>query len=205
MSLQRLSSEVEKAERWLINADPALGTLIQSGPAFDLRLFSKTPFEALVHAIIAQQLSVKAAAAIQQRVYALTQDNVTPEAFTHLTQQDFKQAGMSQAKINTLQQLIDFARTEKTTFDQLQHQSDQQVKQTVCQLKGIGPWTADIFLMFGLKRLDIFASGDLGLRKAVQSIKALKTLPSATECEQIASQWQPYRTIASWYLWRSLG
>ncbi|MBQ0725365.1 MAG: DNA-3-methyladenine glycosylase 2 family protein [Cycloclasticus sp.] len=205
MSLHSLSSEVEKAEYWLSKADPVLGAIIQSSPTFDLRPFSKQPFEALLHAIIAQQLSVKAAAAIQQRVHALTQGNVTPEAFVHVAQQDFKKAGMSQAKINTLQQLIEFTQTEKTTFDQLQQQSDQQVKKTLCQLKGIGPWTVDIFLMFGLKRLDIFASGDLGLRKAVQSIKGLKTLPSATECEKIAIQWQPYRTIASWYLWRTLG
>lgn len=205
MLFQALFNEVKKAERWLNQVDPELGHIIQNGPAFDIRPFSKQPFETLVHAIIAQQLSVKAATAIQQRVHALTQGNVTPEAFVHVAQQDFKKAGMSQAKINTLQQLIEFTQTEKTTFDQLQQQSDQQVKKTLCQLKGVGPWTVDIFLMFGLKRLDIFASGDLGLRKAVQSIKGLETLPSATECEKIAIQWQPYRTIASCHLWRTLG
>ena len=199
------ANSLKEAETWLSKTDPSLGQLIKNGSSLDVRPFSKQPFEALVHAVIAQQLSVKSANAIRQRVQALLPSNdTTPEAFSQIKPLQFKQAGLSQAKTNTVSGLIEFALNEKNTFNNLQRYPDQDVKQRLCQLKGIGPWTADIFLMFGLKRLDIFASGDLGLRKALQLLNELDTLPSPTECDAIAKKWQPYRTIAAWHLWRTV-
>tara|TARA_R110002074_G_scaffold170005_4_gene331993 strand:+ start:21304 stop:21924 length:621 start_codon:yes stop_codon:yes gene_type:complete len=205
VSLATFSASVKIAEVWLSKTDPSLGQLIKNGSALDYSPFNKQPFEALVHAVIAQQLSVKSAAAIRQRVEALLPPNdVTPEAFSLIKPEQLKQAGLSRAKTNALHVLIDFTLSEKNIFNNLHHYPDQDVKQRLCRLKGIGPWTADIFLMFGLKRLDIFASGDLGLRKAIQLFNELDALPSPAECDAIAEKWQPYRTIASWHLWRTI-
>lgn len=203
--MRGFANSIKEAEAWLSKTDPSLGQLIKNGSPLDARPFSKQPFEALVHAVIAQQLSVKSAAAIRQRVQALLPPNdVSAEAFSQVKPLQFKQAGLSQAKTNTVENLVVFALSEQNNFSNLQRYPDQDVKQRLCQLKGIGPWTADIFLMFGLKRLDIFASGDLGLRKAIQLLNELDTLPSPTECDAIAKKWQPYRTIAAWHLWRTV-
>jgi DNA-3-methyladenine glycosylase II len=196
---------IQQAERHLCVIDPALEQIIETGPAFSATPFQKQPFEALVHAIIAQQLSVKSASAIRQRVQALlSSENVSPLAYSQITLPDLKAAGMSQAKINTLQTLCDFALADASPFDELINDSDKDVKDCLCQLKGIGPWTVDIFLMFGLKRLDIFAAGDLGLRKAVKQLNKLEELPSPEETKKVAKKWQPYRTVAAWHLWRTV-
>ncbi|MEO1889366.1 MAG: hypothetical protein ABGX33_05570 [Cycloclasticus sp.] len=199
------SKQVEQAEYHLCSIDPALKQLIQTGPTFDTTPFKKQPFEALVHAIIAQQLSVKSASAIRNRVQALLPNrDVSPLAYSQITLPDLKIAGMSQAKIKTLQTLYEFALADASPFNELMSYSDKDVKDCLCQLKGIGPWTVDIFLMFGLKRLDIFAAGDLGLRKAIKLFNNLEQLPTPTEAGDIAKKWQPYRTVAAWHLWRTV-
>ena len=124
------------------------------------------------------------------------------ESFSNISPRALREAGLSQAKTNTVQRLIEFALDEQTSFQQFQQMPNQAVKQRLCEIKGIGPWTADIFLMFGLRRLDIFATGDLGLRKALQQLKQIDNLPSPSDCEQFAKKWQPYRSIAAWHLWR---
>jgi len=199
-----ITKTLKEAELWLSGNDPKIGKIIADGPSLGSDVFNKSPFEAIVHAVISQQLSVKSAAAIRKRVHALLpKGDVTPYAFSRLSMQQFKAAGLSDAKTRTIATLIEFA-TTNNNFDALHAQSDQDVKRVLCGLKGIGPWTADIFLMFGLKRLDIFASGDLGLRKAIQLYNELETLPSPAACDAIAKKWQPYRTIASWHLWRTV-
>jgi DNA-3-methyladenine glycosylase II len=202
--MQDITKTLKEAELWLSDNDPKLGEIIATAPALKSSAFKKTPFEALVHAVISQQLSVKSAAAIRKRVHALLpKDDVTPNAFSLISTEQFKSAGMSAAKTRTVETLIEFAITNNH-FDALNAQSNQDVKRTLCALKGIGPWTVDIFLMFGLKRLDIFAPGDLGLRKAIKLLLNLDQLPSATECNKISQRWQPYRTVAAWYLWRTV-
>ena len=202
--MRNLSKELKKAELFLSNNDPELGVIIKKGPPINSNTFNKEPFEALVHAVISQQLSVKSAMAIRQRVLGLLPANdVTPHAFSRISTEQFKSSGMSAAKICTVQALIEFA-TINNGFDALHAQTDQEVKHELCKLKGIGPWTADIFLMFGLKRLDIFAPGDLGLRKAIKLLLNLEELPSPDKCSTIARRWRPYRSIAAWHLWRAV-
>lgn len=199
-----ITKTLKEAELWLSDNDPKLGEIIADGPSLESGTFNKAPFETLVHAVISQQLSVKSATAIRQRVHALLpKDDVTPHAFSLISIDQFKSAGLSAAKTRTIETLIEFASTNNN-IDALHTQSDQDVKRALCELKGIGPWTVDIFLMFGLKRLDVFASGDLGLRKAIQLLNKLDTLPSPAECDAIAKKWQPYRTVASWHLWRTV-
>jgi DNA-3-methyladenine glycosylase II len=196
---------VKEAETALCKIDPKLGNHINSGPTFDYAPFNKEPFEALVHAVIAQQLSVKSAHAIRQRVHMLlAKDKKDALAFSKISSTELKQAGLSQAKTNTVQTLTQYALDDNNQFDKLHRCSDTDIKERLCQLKGVGPWTVDIFLMFGLKRLDVFAAGDLGLRKAVKLINKSNTLPTPAECAKIATKWQPYRTIAAWHLWRTV-
>lgn len=204
-NLTEFNRAVASAEKALCKLDPNLKQLISQGPAFDSTPFNKEPFEALVHAIIAQQLSVSSARAIRQRVSALVEKNAPDaRAFNLLSHTDLRSAGLSQAKASTVERLISFALDDTNQFDTFYTLPDAVVKSRLCEIKGIGPWTVDIFLMFGLKRLDIFAKGDLGLRKAIQKLYKLDKLPQPNECEAIAQQWQPYRTIASWYLWRTV-
>ena len=173
---------------WLSRHDSLLANVIKESPSLTYQVFNKEPFEALVHAIISQQLSVKSAAAIRQRVHQLLpKGDVSVHAFTQISNAQLKKAGMSAAKIRTLENLIEFA-NKSHQFHALNKQTDEEVKHTLCELKGIGPWTADIILMFGLKRLDIFASGDLGLRKAIKQLHDLKELPSPNECNIIAKK-----------------
>lgn len=200
-----LTLTLKEAELWLSRNDKQLGGFIKNGSSAIANAFKKEPFEALVHAIISQQLSVKSASAIRQRVHALLpNEDASPYGFSRVSNLQLKQAGMSPAKIHTLNTVIEFALSKEKPFSILHKQSDQKVKHRLCELKGIGPWTVDIFLMFGLKRLDIFAPGDLGLRKAIQQLYGINELPSPAECDNIAQKWQPYRTVAAWHLWRTL-
>ncbi|OUR83104.1 hypothetical protein A9Q82_03350 [Cycloclasticus sp. 46_120_T64] len=200
--MDNFKAQVNKAEHYLCELDPSLARIIQNGPCFDPQAFNKTPFESLVHAVISQQLSLRSASAIRQRVSALLNGEANAKAFKQLCPDALKATGLSQAKADTIQRLIRFALNDNRLFEKFQQLPDQQVKQHLCEIKGIGPWTADMFLMFGLRRLDIFATGDLGLRKAVQRLLQTESLPSPSDCEQLAKKWQPYRSIAAWHLWR---
>jgi DNA-3-methyladenine glycosylase II len=198
-------NHTQQAETALCKRDPKLGNIIRNGPPFDSIAFKKQPFEALVHAIIAQQLSVKSASAIRQRVHTLLPKNdPSADAFSKITTADFRNAGLSLAKTNTVERLTNYALNKDNQFEQLNMLPDNVIKERLCQIKGVGPWTVDIFLMFGLKRIDVFAPGDLGLRKAVKSLYSLNDLPTPVECSAIAKKWQPYRTIAAWHLWRTV-
>ena len=200
--MDNFKAQVSKAEHDLCELDPTLARIIRNAPCFDLQAFNKPPFESLVHAVISQQLSLRSASAIRQRVSALLNGEANAEAFQQLCPDALKATGLSQAKADTIQRLIRFALNDNRLFETFQQLPDQQVKQHLCEIKGIGPWTADMFLMFGLRRLDIFAAGDLGLRKAVQRLLQTESLPSPSDCEQLAKKWQPYRSIAAWHLWR---
>ena len=203
--MQDLTRTLQEAESWLSANDPLLGAIISNGPSLSCKVFDKEPFEALVQAVISQQLSVKSASAIQQRVHRLlATGDVSAHAFGRISAEQLKKAGMSAAKVRTVESLIEFALAENNRFDVLHKLPNQEVKRQLCALKGVGPWTADMFLMFGLKRLDVFAAGDLGLRKAVKQLHKLKELPSADECRIIAKKWQPYRTVAAWHLWQTI-
>ena len=203
--MQDLTRTVQEAELWLSANDPLLGAIINNGPSLPCKVFNKEPFDALVQAVISQQLSVKSASAIQQRVHRLLPNGeLSADAFSRIPAEQLKKAGMSAAKVRTVENLIKFALAKNNRFDALHQLPNPEVKRQLCELKGVGPWTADIFLMFGLKRFDVFAAGDLGLRKAVQQLHKLKELPTADACAIIAEKWQPYRTVAAWHLWQTI-
>jgi DNA-3-methyladenine glycosylase II len=160
-------------------------------------------FEALVRAIVYQQLSGKAAATIHSRLVTVL-GTVTPESVRAASDSGLRAAGLSRQKIGYLRDLADKAHAGGLPIDRLQDLDDVAVIDSLCAVKGIGRWTAHMFLMFRLGRLDVLPELDLGVRKAVKQAFRMRGLPSPQRLERVAAPWQPYRTIASWYLWRSL-
>ncbi len=189
----------------LIAADPILATAISS-----LKLRSRElrgePFHSLARSIIGQQLSVKAAASIFAKVKALSKAEPfpAPAEFLKIPAAKLRKAGLSKAKVLYIKNLAKFMIKHAAEFEAIQKLDDETVITLLTQIKGIGRWTAEMFLMFSLGRQDVFSYGDLGLRMAMKKIYKLRTVPSAKRAKQISDKWKPYRTHASLYLWQSL-
>lgn len=157
----------------------------------------------LCEAIVGQQLSGKAAQTIWERFIALfPEKKVTPENVLSIKEEKIRKAGMSWAKASYVRDLAFKVKNKEINLEKLDKMSDSQVTRELVKVKGIGPWTAEMFLMFTLGRLDIFSHGDLGLRNAIRNIYGLES-PSP-EVEKLCSKWSPYRSAACRILWRSL-
>jgi 3-methyladenine DNA glycosylase/8-oxoguanine DNA glycosylase len=190
------------AERHLAAADPAIASLIAAhGPC---RLSRETEvFPALVRIVIAQQIATGAAAAIAARVEAAFPRGVTPRAILRSADDDLKACGLSGPKRRTIQAIAaEFARRDFPA-DRLHRMSDDAIAELLLPIRGVGPWTVDMSLMFVLARPDVLPVGDYGLRLAARDLYGLPDLPDATTLTRIAEPWRPYRTVASWYLWRT--
>lgn len=164
-------------------------------------------YRALVGEIIGQQLSVKAAASIRKRFELLFGDTFPePEAILQKSVEELRSVGLSNAKAKYIRDLAQHIIDGKLQFDHLDDLPNEAVMLELTDVKGIGEWTAHMFLMFCMGRSDILAYGDLGIRNAVKKLYKLDHAPSPQEVEEIAkkNQWHPYETIACWYLWQSL-
>jgi DNA-3-methyladenine glycosylase II len=159
-------------------------------------------FGSLVRSIVYQQLSGRVAAVIFGRLVAATGDPVRPRAILSLTDEQMRQVGMSKQKAAYVRDLA--ARASEIGFRRLSHLSDDEVIERLTAVKGVGVWTAQMFLMFGLRRKDVLPVLDLGIRTAVQRAYGFEALPAPKEVERIGALWRPYCSVASWYLWRSL-
>lgn len=166
---------------------------------------SEHPFEALLRAIVYQQLSGKAAGTIHGRVLERVGEPPTPERILSTDADDLRACGLSRAKtaaiLDLAQHTLDGTIPEAA---ELHGSSNEDIVKRFTQVRGVGPWTVQMYLMFGLGRPDILPVTDLGIRKAVQLLRGTETLPEPEEVAREGTPWQPYRTIASWYLWRSL-
>ena len=162
------------------------------------------PFPALVRTITAQQISTKAAATIHGRLIAFMPKGVTPKALLTLTDAQFRQAGLSRQKIGYLRDLAAKVQTGELPIESLHEMDDEAVIEAIVKVKGLGRWSAEMFLMFRLRRPDVLPLGDLGIVTAIQRLYGLRKKPKATRIMKIGDAWRPYRTIACWYLWRSL-
>lgn len=156
-------------------------------------------FEGLSRIVVGQQLSLASAQAIWTRVHTAVQP-MTPHAFLALTDADLRTAGLSQGKVRTLRALSS-AIVDGFDVDALADASDEQVHAALTSLPGIGPWTADIYLLFCLGRPDAFAAGDLALQSVVASVLKLRERPSREELFDIAERWRPWRGVAAHVLW----
>jgi DNA-3-methyladenine glycosylase II len=161
-------------------------------------------FSALVRAITGQQLSTKAASTIYARLVALMPGGVTPEALASLTDDQMRAVGMSRQKIAYFRDLSAKALSGAVPLDSLEEMSDDDVIGALTQVKGIGRWSAEMFLMFRLHRPDVLPVDDLGIVNAVKNVYRLRKRPTADRIRRIGEPWRPYRSVACWYLWRSL-
>jgi len=157
-----------------------------------------------VRSIVYQQLSGRVASVIFGRVAAAAGTPLTPQGILKLRPARMRSLGLSKAKTDYIRDLARHTRDGKVVFDRLGSLSDDEVVECLTQVKGIGNWTAHMFLMFALERPDVLPVGDLGVRTAIRKAYGLSQLPSPAEMEELAGKWRPWCSVASWYLWRSL-
>jgi DNA-3-methyladenine glycosylase II len=197
--------DYEKARRLLLRRDPVLAALIRKhGECGLARAQRADHFSALMRAITGQQLSTKAASTIFGRLVALMPDGVTPAALSALTDEQLRKVGMSRQKITYFRDLCEKALTGVVPFDALDTLTDDEVIAALTKVKGIGRWSAEMFLMFRLHRPDVLPVDDLGILNAVKNVYRLRKRPTAERVRKIGEAWKPYRSVACWYLWRSL-
>lgn len=198
------SGEVEKAIKRLTKADPVLGKVIRRVGDFALKT-EKGGYEILVRSILSQQISIAAARTIRTRLQALLPSKkIRAEDIHALSDEQLQSVGISQQKRTYLRDLTRCTLDGTICFRRLKNKPDDDAIEELVQVKGIGRWTAQMYLMFSLGRPDVFAVGDLGIRNAMKSLYALNENPTIVELESIARIWAPHRSIASWYLWRAL-
>jgi DNA-3-methyladenine glycosylase II len=163
------------------------------------------PFTLLVRCVISQQISTKAAESIFGKLAALVGGPPTPMAkVARLTDEKLQACGVSGPKQRTLRAVIDHVKAYPKLLPGIAERDDDTIHEQLTAIKGIGPWSADMFLIFGLGRADVLPVGDYGFRAALRTQFELADLPKPDEAKELAAKWQPYRSIATWYLWRSL-
>jgi DNA-3-methyladenine glycosylase II len=194
---------MEIATKHLRNADPVLAEIIcRVGPCEFVK--REPTFETLARSITFQQLSGKAAGTIFERVRKAVGRQFTAAAFLKLTPEELRTCGLSRQKIASLTDLAERVYRREINFRRLDGLSDEEIIKLLSQVRGVGIWTAQMFLMFALQRPNIMPLSDLGIRNAVRKAYGLEALPNAAELTQLAEKWHPYCSVASWYLWRSL-
>ena len=162
-------------------------------------------FHALASAIISQQISGKAAASIKRRLIEhLAPEKIAPHTLIRLTKEDLRSVGVSNQKATYLLDLAGRVGAREVQLERMGRLTDDQVVESLTRIKGIGVWTAQMFLIFSLGRLDVFPDADLGIRSAIKNLYGLDDLPDKDLSHRIAAPWRPYATVASWYCWRSL-
>jgi DNA-3-methyladenine glycosylase II len=193
---------MKKAAAHLSQADPVLARIIAlSGPQRMQYLDPK--FETLARSIVYQQLSGKAARTIYARLEAAARP-VTEHSILKLRPARMRSLGLSRQKTDYIRDLARKTRAGVIDFGRLPRLTDEQVIAALTQVKGIGTWTAHMFLIFALRRKNILPTGDLGVRMAIQKAYGLRELPDHRQIEEIARRWHPHCSAATWYLWRSL-
>ena len=207
MSQHRAFAEkdFERARRALMRRDPRLGALIKRVGRCKLpEARTREPFASLVRAILSQQLSGKAAETIHGRVLALVggPDSMNPARLLAVDPTALRAAGVSRPKISYLRDLASRVEDGRLDLIALETQSDDDVIAAITAVKGMGRWSAEMFLMFRLNRPDIFPVGDLGIVKGVQKLTGMKRRPAPRTMMRLAEMWRPYRSIAAWYIWR---
>jgi DNA-3-methyladenine glycosylase II len=195
----------KQAVKHLRSVDPALRVVIDRvGPCTYTIPTDGSHFAHIVRSIVYQQLSGKAAATIHGRVAALCKGEVTPARLLKATDAQLRAAGLSERKTQYVKELAARTKTKELPIDRLHELDDDAVLATLVQVRGIGRWTAQMVLMFRLGRPDILPELDLGIQKGAQKLLRMRKLPTPEKLQRIGAKWAPYRTVASWYLWRSL-
>jgi DNA-3-methyladenine glycosylase II len=194
---------MRSAIRHLKKSDPILAAIIERvGPC---RMeFGPPEFHSLAEAIVYQQLNGKAAVTIFKRFAALTGEPVTPQGILKLADAQLRSVGLSKQKSSYLKDMAERAARGDLDFSRLHAMTDDEVIKHLTQVKGVGIWTAHMFLMFTLRRPDVLPTGDYGIQAAMKRHYKKRKMPKPEQMEKIARAWQPYRSVACWYLWKSL-
>ena len=200
-------TQMASARRALMRQDKRLGAVIKKHGRCGL-VDSRThqPFASLVGTIVSQQLSGKAADTIFKRVIALVGgfEKLTPDAILAVEVTALRGAGLSGQKVSYVRDLAERVRSGSLDLHALDDHDDESVITAITAVKGLGRWSAEMFLMFRLNRPDIFPVGDLGIVKGMQKLHGMKKRPSPKTMTRLAEVWRPYRSVAAWYLWRVL-
>jgi DNA-3-methyladenine glycosylase II len=193
-----------EAARILASRDPVIARLVADTGPPRLRRAQGSHFAGLVQAIVYQQLAGAAAAAIHGRLIAALDGDVQPEALMALPDESMRAAGLSASKVASLRDLATKVLDGTVVLSprSISRQSDEEVTERLSSVRGIGPWTADMFLMFRLRRIDIWPTGDFGVRRGYGLAWKIPT-PSARELEPLGDPYRPYRSVAAWYCWRA--
>ncbi len=194
---------MRKAMNHLKKSDPVMRGIIERvGPC---RIqYGPAKFASLAESIVYQQLNGRAAATIFERLITLTGTPLTPEAILKVSDEQLRAVGLSKQKLSYLKDLAAKTHAGELDFARLPELPDEEVIQHLTQVKGIGVWTAQMFLMFTLKRPDVLPTGDFGIQNAIRKHYRKRKMPKPKEMIRIARPWAPHRTVACWYLWKSL-
>lgn len=198
------SASCAAAERHLAESDEKMALLIRQHGPCTLTASKRDPFHVMCCSIIGQQLSIKAADTIQGRVMQQTGAvrKFAPAHFLNIEHEVLRGCGLSNAKARWLRDISEQVETGAFSFQRLARMSDEDAAAALDALPGVGPWTAEMFLIFALHRLDIFSMGDVGLRRSLDRLYNNGRRLSDARTLKITREWAPYRSVASWYLWR---
>lgn len=199
-------AKLRTAEKHLSLVDKKLDRVIKASGPCHIKPH-KDYYGELVGSIVGQQLSAKAGAVIWQRVLDLFDGKMpTPEQLIAVDPDKIRQCGVSRPKISYMKDLAEHILDGRLDLDHISTMPNEQLIEQLTAVKGIGEWSAHMFMLFGLGRLDILPVGDLGVRKAIQKLYLLSNLPDSAEIVTIANKnrWHPYESVAAWYLWQSL-
>ena len=194
---------MRKAINHLKKSDPVMCDIIERVGPYRIE-FGEPTFHSLAEAIVYQQLNGKAAVTIFKRFADAAGDPVTPAGILKLTEQQLRAVGLSKQKSSYVRDLAAKTQEGVLNFAQLADLPDGEVIEHLTQVKGVGVWSAQMFLIFTLRRLDVLPTGDYGVQVAIKKHYRKRKLPKPKDMEKIAKPWSPYRSIACWYLWRSL-
>jgi len=196
MNLKKALSELKKS-------DPRMGRLIDEFGPPEFNPITNY-YESLVRSIVYQQLSGKAAATIYGRFKGMFSLDAFPKPkdVLEIPHESLRSVGLSNQKANYIRDLSEKWKRGEVDLSNIESMSDEAISDELIKVKGIGQWTADMFLMFTLVRPDVFPFGDLGIQKGFMILNKMDRLPKPNEMEKEAEQWRPYRTVAAWYLWK---
>jgi DNA-3-methyladenine glycosylase II len=187
-----------------LGTDPAFGPWVRHIGSIRVPEYTEEPFYYLARAIVYQQLATAAARTIHGRFVAALEGEVTPAKALRTSDAKLRRAGLSAGKLAAIRDLASKVRSGEVDVSDLEEQPDEEVVRRLTQVRGIGPWTAHMYLMFRLRRPDVWPIGDLGVRSGFAKIHALDALPSQKELEPLGDAYRPWRSAAAWYCWRAL-
>jgi DNA-3-methyladenine glycosylase II len=186
-----------------LKKDRKLAKIIDNIGRYNLTI-TKNPYESLIEAIITQQLSGKAADSISRKFRAIYGRFPKPTDVLKTSDAELRKAGLSYMKISYIKDLSNKVESKQLRLANMKNLTDEEIIAELTLVKGIGRWTAEMFLIFSLGRQDVLPVGDLGLKKGIQRLYSMTELPEKEQMEKMAEKWRPYRSVATWYLWRSL-